>query len=70
MQDVEIDEGVVERRAYVNPVACKGCGACVAACPTGALDVQGWEIGQYLAMVDAITQRPAGRSRRTRWRRR
>jgi hypothetical protein len=26
----------------------------VAACPNGAIDVQGWEIGQYLAMVDAI----------------
>jgi heterodisulfide reductase subunit A len=58
LQDVEIDEGVVEKRAYVNPVACKGCGACVAACANGAVDVQGWEIAQYVAMVDAITAGP------------
>jgi heterodisulfide reductase subunit A len=53
LQDVELDDGVV-RRAYVNPVACKGCGACVAVCPGGAVDVQGWEMAQYVAMVDAI----------------
>ena len=33
LQDVEVEEGVIEKRAYVNPVACKGCGACVAVVP-------------------------------------
>jgi heterodisulfide reductase subunit A2 len=59
LQEVELEDGKVETRAYVNPVACKGCGACVPACPNGAIDVQGWEIGQYLAMVDAIAAEPA-----------
>jgi heterodisulfide reductase subunit A len=54
LQPVELEDDVVVPRAYVNPVACKGCGACVAVCPNGAIDVQGWEIGQYVAMVEAI----------------
>ncbi len=54
LQEVEVEEGVFEKRAYVNPVACKGCGACVPSCPVAALDVMGWEIEQYRAMVDAI----------------
>jgi heterodisulfide reductase subunit A len=58
LQDVEVEEGVIEKRAYVNPVACKGCGACVPSCPVEALDVQGWEIAQYRAMVEAITAEP------------
>ena len=58
LQDVEIEEGLFEKRAYVNPVACKGCGACVPSCPVAALDVAGWEIEQYRAMIDAITDRP------------
>jgi heterodisulfide reductase subunit A len=42
-------------RAVVTPANCSGCGNCVSACPNRAIDVQGWTLGQYEAMVDAIT---------------
>ncbi|MGA7562283.1 MAG: CoB--CoM heterodisulfide reductase iron-sulfur subunit A family protein [Desulfobaccales bacterium] len=42
------------RRAQVNPAMCLGCGACVAVCPENAIDVQGWTLKQYEAMVDMI----------------
>jgi len=42
------------RRAVVTPANCSGCGACVSACPRRAIDVQGWTLSQYEAMVDAI----------------
>jgi heterodisulfide reductase subunit A len=58
MTEVETEEGLFERKAYVNPVACVGCGACVAACASEAIDVQGWEMDQYRAMIDAITSAP------------
>lgn len=41
-------------RAHVNPVLCRGCGACVAVCPENAIDIKGWTLKQYEAMVDAI----------------
>jgi heterodisulfide reductase subunit A len=59
LTEVETEEGVVEQKAYVNPVACVGCGACVAACASEAIDVQGWEMDQYRAMIDAITSAPS-----------
>jgi heterodisulfide reductase subunit A len=43
-----------ERHVVVNPAVCNGCGCCVAICPTRALDVNGWTLDQYEAMVDAI----------------
>jgi len=42
------------KRAVVNPALCSGCGACVAVCPTRAIDLAGWTLAEYDAMVDAI----------------
>lgn len=53
VEEVEID-GVIRPIAVVNPANCSGCGACVAVCPNRAIDVQGWTLDQYDAMIDAI----------------
>lgn len=50
-----IVDGKKAQRAVVSPANCTGCGACVSACPNLAIDVQGYELNQYEAMVDAIT---------------
>jgi heterodisulfide reductase subunit A len=47
-------EGQKVQRAVVNPALCLGCGACVAVCPTNAINVQGSALKQYEAMVDMI----------------
>lgn len=52
---VNIDRaGESVQRAWVNPALCLGCGACVAVCPESAIQVKGWTLNQYEAMVDAI----------------
>ncbi len=50
-----IVDGDEVQRAVVIPANCSGCGNCVSACPNQAIEVQGWELAQYEAMVDAIT---------------
>jgi heterodisulfide reductase subunit A len=40
--------------AGINPALCTGCGICVAECPEKAIDINGWTLKQYEAMVDAI----------------
>ncbi|MBW2192598.1 MAG: CoB--CoM heterodisulfide reductase iron-sulfur subunit A family protein, partial [Deltaproteobacteria bacterium] len=51
--EMEID-GQTIQRAQVSPALCLGCGACVAVCPEKAIDLNGWTLDQYEAMVDMI----------------
>jgi heterodisulfide reductase subunit A len=53
------ENGRQVRRAVIEPANCCGCGACVSACPKRAIDVQGWSLTQYEAMVDAIAMESA-----------
>lgn len=40
----------------IDELACTGCGACVAACPTAALDLPGYTRQQLIAAVDAACE--------------
>ncbi len=53
MVEVEV-QGKKVRRAEVVSALCLGCGACVAVCPSGAIQVKGSTLAQFEAMVDAI----------------
>lgn len=46
---------IVDEKATVNPAICVGCGACVAVCPPRAINIAGWTLDQFDAMIDAIT---------------
>ena len=48
------ENGKQIKRAVITPANCVGCGACVSVCPNQAIDVQGWTLAQYDAMVEAI----------------
>jgi heterodisulfide reductase subunit A len=53
LETVVVDGRSVQR-ALVTPANCTGCGACVSACPNRAIDVQGWTLDQFEAMVDVF----------------
>ena len=53
MVQVEVD-GMTVERAQVNAGLCVGCGACVAVCPHRAINLNGWRLDQFEAMVDGI----------------
>lgn len=46
--------GATARKAMITPANCAGCGICVSACPNQAIDLQGWTMKQYEAMIDVI----------------
>ncbi len=52
------ENGKTFRRAVVTAANCNGCGVCVSACPSRAIDVQGWRLDEFEAMVEAITAEP------------
>ncbi len=54
MADYETEDGEKKQIARVEPAMCTGCGACVAVCPDNAIDISGWTLEQYEAMVDWI----------------
>ena len=47
--------GKTYEQAVITEANCNGCGVCVSACPNQAIDVQGWQLAEFDAMVDAIT---------------
>ncbi|HEY9165322.1 MAG TPA: CoB--CoM heterodisulfide reductase iron-sulfur subunit A family protein [Candidatus Kryptonia bacterium] len=53
LETINVD-GKSTQRAVVTEANCNGCGVCVSACPNRAIDVQGWQLDEYEAMVQAI----------------
>ncbi|MFZ1985741.1 MAG: FAD-dependent oxidoreductase [Desulfatitalea sp.] len=46
-------QGPMAGKAEINPALCKGCGLCVASCRSGALQLQGFDDSQIMAMIEA-----------------
>ena len=53
-KEIREENGKKVQKAEVNAALCTGCGACVAVCPENAINVKGWTLKQYEAMVDMI----------------
>jgi heterodisulfide reductase subunit A len=53
LKTISVNDHEVQK-AVVTPANCAGCGVCVSVCPPQAIDVQGWTLKQYEAMVDAL----------------
>jgi heterodisulfide reductase subunit A len=47
---VEVSPGV--KKSRTNEMACEGCGACCAICPTGARDLRWWREQSFLDQIE------------------
>ncbi|MCD6338658.1 MAG: CoB--CoM heterodisulfide reductase iron-sulfur subunit A family protein [Verrucomicrobia bacterium] len=54
MVEKETEGGGKVKKAEVNAGLCAGCGACVAVCPTRAIDLRGWSLKEFDSMVDGL----------------
>ena len=54
IQVTVVDERRGIMAAQINEALCKGCGACVAGCRSGALDLQGFTDAQIVAAINAL----------------
>ena len=45
--------GKTKRLSRVLEGVCKGCGSCVSACPSGAIEQKGFKREQIISMIDA-----------------
>ena len=55
---IEKEDG--RKVSNVNAGLCKGCGCCVAACPSGAMEQNGFKNSQIQAEIDACLDYPVG----------
>jgi heterodisulfide reductase subunit A len=51
---IDIKENAGIQKAWVNAARCTGCGACIAVCPTGAIELKGLANEQIKAMIRAM----------------
>jgi heterodisulfide reductase subunit A2 len=55
LKELTIGDQIV-KKAVISPSSCKGCGACAAVCEPRAINVNGWTLDQFDAMVDALAE--------------
>jgi len=46
--------GKERRVAQINPVLCKGCGACAATCRSGSIDIDGFSDRQIMHQIAGL----------------